>query len=115
MPPIGVSLRGVHLTDVHLIGIVYLTGMHLTDVYLTGVHLAGVYLTGVHLTGVYLTGVHLTGVFLTLPISKILSGRSREGILSKDLASKLSGGLISKLWTIITREDALSGGLASKL
>ena len=39
MPLIGVSLRGVHLTDVHLIGI-YLTGMHLTNVYLVGVSLA---------------------------------------------------------------------------
>ena len=38
------SLRGVHLTDVHLVGI-YLTGMHLTGVYLTGVHLIGVSLT----------------------------------------------------------------------
>jgi hypothetical protein len=38
------SLRGVHLTDIHLIGI-YLTSMHLTGVYLTGVHLIGVSLT----------------------------------------------------------------------
>jgi hypothetical protein len=38
------SLRGVHLTDVHLIGI-YLTGMHLTGMYLTSVHLIGVSLT----------------------------------------------------------------------
>jgi uncharacterized protein YjbI with pentapeptide repeats len=66
MPPIGMSLRGVHLINVHLIDIVYLTGIHLT---------------GVHLIGVYLTGIYLIGVSLTLVVP-------RENILSED---KLSG------------------------
>jgi hypothetical protein len=58
-----VYLTGVHLIDVHLIG-VYLTGVHLIDVHLIGAYLMSVYLINVYLTGVYPMSVYLTGVHL---------------------------------------------------
>jgi hypothetical protein len=72
MPPIGVSLRGVHLTDVYLIGIVYLTGVHLT-----GMHLIG----GIS----YITDIPYN-------FRRSFPGK----ILFEDLVPKLSGGLIPK-------------------
>jgi len=75
-----VSHRGMHLTSYH-------RRMPLIGVSLRGVHLTNVYLIGISLTGMHLTNVHLIGVSLALPTGTLFEDLAPK--LSGGLASKL--------------------------